>query len=259
MRYVLLSTILFPSLLLIQLSQTSAALVCAKLASPVANEDLKYKLRGNRCEGLFMQSVAASSHIRIIGYHRHDPVFPEKSKDPIPILVARLHAPATEAVTSQVDLHVVSTRFRQYYRMDALVSPGALFPWDRTLLADQQIELKPDELAAIACAPCDDSNLRLLAVSVGEDKTAPKQSLDVVFISSVDISNLKIHLVTPRGETVEKKVPLGGPVLLAQMPLHFALGEFVHVGGEYRMMVIATPRYPESAMGDFQARIDVPE
>lgn len=234
-------------------SQAAAqSISCAKSIQPVADEALQYRLRGNRCEGLFMQPVAASSHIRIIGYHERPPAFKPGSSSPIRVSVSGATTDKT------ILLHAVSTRFRQYYRMDARFQSSDSFLWDRTVLNQQQIALQPDELAMIACdAPCNETNLRLLPVSLVADVAAPPEAPQMVFISNVDVSKLSIHLVRlPDGKATDDEI-LRGRLLLALTPEHFLLKKPWQTG-DYRLTVTAIPRYADSAVDSVTVVIFLP-
>lgn len=252
MRYSLIIGLLVYLSQFFGVAQSSAQLACQKSPLAVADEGLKYKLRGNRCEGLFMQPVAASSHIRVIGYHLHAPVFEPGSKTPIRVSVGG------SAASQAIQLHAVSMRFRQYYRMDTMLQSSHLFLWDRTLLNNQQIALRPDELAMVACdGACDKAAPRLLPVSLVADEPPPHPAPELIFSSNVDISKLVVRLVRlPGGKPMEEEV-LRGRVLLALSPEHFPLGRSWQAG-TYDVTVTAIPRHAEAAVDVTNAEILVP-
>ena len=251
MRFVvlILQLCIFQSL---ALSQSSAQLICEKSPLPVADATLKYELRGNRCEGLFLQPVAASSHLRIIGYHLHSPIFTLGSSAPIRILV-------DDAAKNDVTvLRALSTRLRQYYRMDTRLQSTNSFAWDRTLINNQEIALRPSELAMVACgSPCDDATQHLFPVSLVADMPTPQAEPEIIFSSNVDLSKLLIKLVRlPNGKPVEEEI-LHGRLLLALTPQRFMLENSLQAG-TYHMTATAIPRYSNTPVDVANAVISVP-
>jgi hypothetical protein len=226
---------------------------CLKSTLPIANEALRYKDRDDRCEGLYMQPVAASSHLRILGYLEHVPIYRNGSDKSLRVSVLG----ATQ--TDHIMLHATSARYRQYYQMDAQLPPGSPFPWKRSVLNRPEINLTPGELMVIACeGSCDRTNLHLFPVSIVEDGSAPTRNApELVFDASVDLAKITLQVMKlPNGVAVSQEV-LQGQQLLAGLPKRVALSALIRGAGLYQVRATAIPSYTAS-VSTIQALIVVP-
>jgi hypothetical protein len=242
---------------------------CPKSVLPIADEALKYKLRGDRCEGLFMQPVAAASHLEIIGYHEHAPAYVERSKNPLKVSVTlpsvsdsrlfwQVNEPADgPAQTGPIALRALAVR--QKYRMDAEIHSGNTFLWDRNVLNMQQIDVLPRDMLILACEEsCHRPKLRLLPVSVVADVPPPRQAPELVFRAAVDLSKLYIQITKlPNGQTITDEV-LRGQQVLAGAPQHIPLGPLIRGGGTYRVIATAVPTYNAAGLDAVEVQVVAP-
>jgi hypothetical protein len=256
MRSILTAIASLCAALLIAQSHSAAQSIppCPKSVLPIADDGLKYKFRGDRCEGLFMQPVAAASHLEIIGYHEHAPAYLQKSKNPLRVSVtlpsssdSRMFWQVAEvegnsAHTNSIALRALSAK--QKYRMDAEVQPGKPFLWDRNVLDMQQIDVLPKDLLMLACEEsCYRAKLRLLPASVVGDVPLPRQTPELVFRAAVDLSKLYVRITKlPNGNTITDEI-LRGQQVLAGTPQHIPLNPLIQGPGTYRVILTAIPAY----------------
>lgn len=164
-------------------------LPCPVSVDAAASAGTTYTNRGDRCEGLFRQPVAASAELRIIGFHRHPPSFAVRSGVPIQVAVT----PRT--ASTPIRLRVVSAKQRQYYRMDAAVPAGGRFTWKRDVIDHSGVMLEPQNTKAIACeGDCERAEPTLLAVSIAETPQAPSPVVSIWLRASLDLSQLNVTL-----------------------------------------------------------------
>jgi hypothetical protein len=209
---------------------------CARGVQAAANAEVAYKPRGGRCEGLYLQPVAATAGIEIVGFHAHPPRFAAAQAAPIPV---RVTAPDGVA---EVNLKAVSTRHRHYYRMDARHPGKGEFLWPTELLRHPQILVEPGELAMLAClGACGGREPRLAPVSVGETGPGPRRPPILLVRAAVDLAELHVGLIRATdGAVLVEREMLAGRTVSAGVPFAIPLRE-VAGPGDYRLRLVAVP------------------
>jgi hypothetical protein len=262
-RALLFSFALSSLALPVKLAQAAEVPVCLKSVIPASDPVLSYQRRTNRCEGLFMQPVAVSANIRIVGYHEHALDFKEGVSAPLRIVVNG--APAGRTVF----IRAISTKFRQHYRMDAQVSSATSFLWDRDIL--NKILTHHEELVMTACYrvtaesggsesnACSEPNMQLLPISIVADGSVSQPPPEIVLSAGVDLSKLYIRLTRiPDGKVVIDDLEvLRGRPLLALTPYRFPLSRFWQTGS-YQIRVTGVPRDEAVAVDASSARLSIP-
>jgi hypothetical protein len=218
------------------LGTTTALAACpARGIDPAADASVGYKDRGSRCEGLFRQPVAASAKLAVVGLHRHAPNFSPGSGKPITV------AAQTRGSASAISLRVLSSRQRQYYRMDAVLDAKSPFIWPRDVVDHSQVKLTPHEVKAIACErTCDVSEPRLIPVSITEGGQVPSDGVTLWMRAALDLRQL---FVLVEREPDKASVLANVDVLDRQMlPAGAAKDVFLPLKpGVYRLRATAVP------------------
>jgi hypothetical protein len=202
---------------------------------PSPDPTVGYKERGGRCEGLFRQPVAASAKLAVVGLHRNDPDFSPGSGRPITV------AAQTRSSGTAISLRVLSSRQRQYYRMDTVLGPKAQFIWPRDVVDHSQVRLTPHDVKAIACEKtCDASEPRLVPVSISEDAQAPAGGITLWMRAALDLRQL---FVLVERESDRKPVMANEEVLEGRMlPAGAPKDVFLELApGVYRLRATAVP------------------
>lgn len=202
---------------------------------PAPNASVGYKDRGGRCEGLFRQPVAASAKLAVVGLHRHPPDFSPGSGKPILVT-----AQAREA-TAAISLRVLSSRQRQYYRMDAVLDPKSRFVWPRDVVDHSQVRLTPHEVKAIACEKtCDVSEPRLVPVSISEGGQVASNGVTLWMRAALDLRQLfvSVERESDRSPVFPNEEVLAGQTLPAGAPIDVFLPL---KPGAYRLRATAVP------------------
>jgi hypothetical protein len=117
--------------------------VCDPHLPQPANDPDGYRMRGDRCEGIYIREVAGSSAVLLVSLTRSALDYDLKSgKD----LAIDWQSPSTQG---PVRLRGVGLRQRLYYQMDTTRPAGATtYIWNTGVLAN--LKLKPDELGVLA-------------------------------------------------------------------------------------------------------------
>jgi hypothetical protein len=213
----------------------SATAQCVRGVEPAADPAIAYRDRGGRCEGLFQQVIAASAKLRIVGLHRHEPAFQPGSGKPI-VVAVRGSQPS-----SKLSLRIVSSRQRQYYRLDAIVGANGRYTWGRDIIDHPRVALSPYDVKALACeGPCEASEPKLFAVSIAEAGPQQSEGVTIWMRAALDVSKLFLTLERASDGKVfmNHEEVLGGRVLPAGKPLDV----FVTLpGGAYRFHATVVP------------------
>jgi hypothetical protein len=229
-----------------------AAIKCAISGNPAdpANP-VAYANRGDRCEGVFRQPVSASAQLSLMGVHAHMPEFVPGSGRPITVTPMSAKLPAALAV------RVLSSRPRQYYRMDARIAPGARFIWKRDIADNPAVRLAPGDVKVLLCEnSCDSAALKVVPASVAESRAPSSKVITLWFRAAVDLRHLYVTLHRQPGQTAAmqdadvlagRMLPAGAAkdVLAALKP------------GTYSLKATAVPADP-NAMDEVRAQIIVP-
>jgi hypothetical protein len=225
---------------------------CNAIGGPVEKASpLAYTDRGDRCEGLFRQKVAASAQLALIGVHAHSPKFkPGSGKTLTVVPVGAGHA-------SAIAIRVLSSRPRLYYRMDAKLASATRFVWKREILDNSRVTLGPREIKALLCEEsCDKKVPKVFPASITEGRAPPSGGVTLWFRAAIDLRKLFITLQRrPNGKTALKNTDVLEGRLL---PAGAAKDVFVTLrSGTYDLRALAVP-VGASAMDQVRARIVIP-
>jgi hypothetical protein len=115
---------------------------------PVADPEIAYRARGNRCEGIYAQPVSTSARLQIVGFHAGEfPITPLGSN--APVVSVRTRQPNS---SSDVLLQAIALRPLTFYAMDTTqLARDGTFNWDTSLLASSALALRANELGIVAC------------------------------------------------------------------------------------------------------------
>ena len=184
----------------------SAAAACPR-SDALAPKDVRtqYRLRGDRCEGIYAKPVSTTSRPRIVGFHRQ--AFPNTAftTTPTTSLTLLVRKPA-----SGVSIRAVSLRPRTYYAMDTDLPPGrSSYAWQTSILSSPQLALSADELGVVAC-----DNLclmqpatRYFPVELAIPASRVRNSGYVlIFQSEASIERATLTLQDAAGKTVVQRV-----------------------------------------------------
>ena len=185
-------------------AQTS---VCDPHLPQPANDPSGYRLRGDRCEGIYIREVAGSSAVLLVSLTRSALDYDLKSgKD----LAIDWHSPSNQG---PIRLRGVGLRQRLYYQMDTVCPVGATsYTWKTGVLAN--LNLKPDELGLLGwvstpVGPQTRDVYLPLGVSQGQG-TSASTGYHVTLSPSVELSKVYVTLA-PIGADGRAMPPL--PVL----------------------------------------------
>jgi len=95
-------------------SLSQEEVTCNKNIKVIENDWLRYKKRGNRCEGRYVQELASTGAFRLIGYFNIDPDLVFSKNDEVIISWSALEAPVKIEANSVLSPNIP-------YRMDAIV------------------------------------------------------------------------------------------------------------------------------------------
>jgi hypothetical protein len=173
----------------------------------LASRDAKtgYRLRGDRCEGIYATPVSTTSRPRLVGFHRLQfpgVAFASSNTASINILASR---PA-----DRLSVRAVSLRPRTYYAMDTDLPQGRnRYAWETAILSSSQLSMQANELGVLAC---DNSCLpqpttryfpiELLAPAA----RAPDSGYVLIFQSEVGIEQATVTLLDRAGATVMQRM-----------------------------------------------------
>lgn len=158
------------------------------LASSLA-DPWGYRVRGERCEGIYAQPVAGTALIVASFTERFDRFAPDSTAS---LLVGWPSVP-----TRQIRLRAISLRRRYYYRMDASrVASAGSWMWPTTVLA--ALDLGRDELGVLAWTnhTADDAELDIyLPLRIGVDETSDtSQEYALVVVPQVELSEVFVSV-----------------------------------------------------------------
>ena len=223
-------TFLFICLLAFSETANAASSLCRPDVKPASTDELAYKERGDRCEGLFAQKVSATG-LRIAAFHEHPAVFDENS------LALNILSPG---MSSSKTLTATSLRPKQYYRMDTAYV-GANFSLTLDLVRHPQINIDPPELAAVICKEgCDSSLPTLVPASFAQNTPFNPY---IALVANLELFELEISITDDEtGEVLFDKEMLGSRTWPAARPATFPLKPYLERRESVIFKVIATGR-----------------
>lgn len=225
---------------------------CAVQGVPVDKSNyVAYQDRGDRCEGLFRQQVAASAQLTLLGVHTHEPAFSPGANNALMITALGAKQPPALA------LRVLSSRPRQYYRLDAKLAPGGRFQWNCAILDNSAVRLAPTDVKALLCEPtCDSAEPRIFPASITDSRPPASQGVTLWLRAAVDLNQLFITLQgAPNQNTGFNNIDVLNKRLL---PAGAAFSVFAKLkSGTYALRATAVPD-GKNAMDEIRAQIVIP-
>ena len=129
---------------------------CDSLVATQASDPLRYRQRGDRCEGVYGQNVAGSSTLRVASLVESLEAFDDTSSAPLRV---EWTAPAGEAVT----LRASAIRAGLYYRMEtAHPIAGSSFTWPSDVRRPLRISSADIGVTGSASMPIGDARREVL-------------------------------------------------------------------------------------------------
>ncbi|PWL16308.1 hypothetical protein DKP76_18250 [Falsochrobactrum shanghaiense] len=222
--------LLLSGLFLLFSEPTWASSQCNPDIKPVAADELAYRDRGDRCEGLFVQKVSATG-LRVAAFHKSAATFDENA------LALNINV---SGHSGNKQLSVTSLRPNQYYRMDASFEQDN-FSLPLELLRHPQIDIKPQELATIICVKdCQSAVPTLVAASFADEDNANPY---VALVANLEIFELRVTIRDEEtGEVLHDKEMLGSRTWPAGRPATFPLKPYFKGRNEVRMEIVAAGR-----------------
>ncbi len=153
-------------------------------------------------------------------------------------------------------VRVLSTKPRQYYRLDAPLDAKGGFTWPRTLIDHPRIRLEPVNTKAMACErSCDTPLPRLYPVTISESAARPSGGVTVWFRAGVDLSQLLVTVSRvergARKPVLERTDLLAGRTLIAGVAKDLILEASA---GSFVVKAIAVPK-GGSSMDEVEAEL----
>jgi hypothetical protein len=210
-----------------------------------------YRMRGDRCEGIFAQQVS-SPHIEIRSLVSvFDPFDPAKDSE----LVLAWKTPPGDP--NSVQLRAFSFKAATYYRMDTKVaSPGGTYHWPADLLGSLGLGREDLGLLAWTELPGPDGAKRkvYLPLRVGTGSPKGEAGYTVKFLPSTRLSEVSVKVSRLDGQgkasavvrddkLIDEYFPTGEPTA-------FSTGK-LGPAGFYRVTITAIPKTRLSIIQDF--------
>ncbi|MBU2676469.1 MAG: hypothetical protein KJP16_05245 [Gammaproteobacteria bacterium] len=138
------------------------------------NHPVAYGDRGNRCEGIYIRRVSASTAPILRGFHLAQPRY-DSQADRLWLTIAG-YLPGIE----QGLIQAKSMLPRHYYQMDTDdIEASGTFVWDAGLLRHKDVNLMPENLAVLFCEKgCREEVKKVWPVSIVADGS-PDDAVDV--------------------------------------------------------------------------------
>ncbi|HZO99840.1 MAG TPA: hypothetical protein VFD30_06085 [Terriglobia bacterium] len=199
-----------------------------------------YRLRGDRCEGLYVQEVSGAPLV-IASWTASFSDFDLGSKRPL-----RIDWDGPRG-SNDVRLRAQSLRRRLYYRMDATRSGGSKsFSWPSDLLAALQIPRKDVGVVGITRGLAGETEQDIyLPLRIGEGGgTARTESYRLVVLPGAELKELFLTLTDfsgGRGRVLKNGAPVGYGYYPAERPIEIPISG-VQTRGLYHLEVGATLR-----------------
>jgi hypothetical protein len=210
------------------------------------NDPYGYRLRGDRCEGLYIREVAGSSTVFLASLTRSTIDFDLKSGND---LVIEWRAPSS---TQPVRLRAAGLRPRLYYQMDTVRPAGATsYSWHTGMLTS--LNIKPGELGLVAWSSLPvgaQTRDVYFPLDISHNPTAGADShYNVTLAPSVELSEVYVT-VTPLSSNGRTQPPvvngknLGFGYYPAMRPFSFPVPRLT-AAGIYQLDIAATLRTGE--------------
>lgn len=174
--------------------------VCLLDVDAPENHPAAYVDRGNRCEGIYIRRVSASTTPILRGFHLAHPQYDQKA-DRLWLRVIG-YSPDIE----QGLIQAKSMRPRHYYQMDTdEIQISGTFVWDTELLRHEDVNLEPENLAVLFCEnECRSKVNRVWPVSIGaneSDNSAGNFLPYVILESEVTLSQIVLTVKDAKADS----------------------------------------------------------
>jgi len=225
---------------------------CLGTERGVAQAELAYRARGDRCEGLFVAPVSGSIGMVLVGFYDEPPAF-DLDRDP-EVLVRVDPAPGRS-----LSLRVRSLVWRVYYQMDtSAFDPQGVYRWSTQMIRQPQLRLGPEQVAAVACTErCHDSaRTQFFPVRIGAASTGRPRNATIVLQSSVELSQIRLSVFHGGRKIVTDQV-VGGSSFPTDRPIRLPIGRWLR-SGVNEVTLVGIERHSREAIAGFHAQLVVP-
>jgi len=190
-----------------------------RLVQP-GNDPNGYRLRGDRCEGVFVQPVAGSASLLVASFVESFADFNPRTTASLPLV----WAPAEPS--KPTFLRAYGLRRRQYYRMDAERPAGIRsYTWPATILGN--LDLSRQFLGVLAWNEIDvggQARRVYVPLKVGAMPGASGGSFELQLVSGTELTEVYLTLAAVNEAGVTRRTywqrrPLGHSFYPAQQPI----------------------------------------
>jgi hypothetical protein len=225
-----------------------AATVCdTSLVQPATNP-LGYRLRGDRCEGVYVQQVSGAP-LTVVSWTQSFADYDLSSKRSLRITWQMAHG-------APIRLRAQGLRRRLYYRMDAAGDPNSKsFNWPADVLSGLQIPRHDVGIVGTTEVDVEGSRRQVyVPLRVGQDTSSSLgDSYSLTLLPGTELKELFVTLTGPSGK-MARKLKDGGPVgygyYPAERPVEIPIAG-MKVSGFYHLEIGATLRSGGAAATDF--------
>jgi hypothetical protein len=218
---------------------SSASYAACPRSGSLAPRDpgISYKLRGNRCEGIYASNVSSDlkPQPKIIGFHRG--ILPDAAFLPKSMTAFGVDLPKN---MRGISVRAVSLRPRTYYAMDTELSNGTTsFAWETSILSAPSLSMKASELGFLAC---NNSCLAIRSTVYFPSRilmppaNLKSRSYEIIFQTSIGVENLEVRLQPKVG--MSKPIPALEDHYPPSWPISVALGQLKD--GDYTVRLRGT-------------------
>lgn len=218
----------------------------SRLVQP-GNDPNGYRLRGDRCEGLFVQPVAGSASLLVASFVESFSDFNPRATSTLPLA----WAPAEPS--KPTFLRAYGLRRRQYYRMDAERPAGVRsYAWPATILGN--LDLSRQFLGVLAWNDIEvagQARRVYVPLRVGGVTGASSGSFDLQLVAGTELTEVYLSLAAldERGATRRaywQRRPLGRSFYPSQQPIAIPITGLDQTG-LHRLEIAAVQRDGGSA------------
>lgn len=169
--------------LMLGMVQSGYCQSCDSELTPVENSEIRYKLRGNRCEG-FYSSKLSSGSIDVVGLIRGEFHFRLEKNE-----IIEISSPFVK--NKPVRVRAVGIPLKTYYRMDAEIAPGTTFLWHLGELLYPQ-KLSDEKIGVFGWIEQGNDKIYVpLSVSAGSEKNPNSDKIVLYLRTTTDVENVK--------------------------------------------------------------------
>jgi hypothetical protein len=220
----------------------------ASLVQPAINP-YGYHLRGDRCEGIYVQQVSGAP-LAVVSWTRSFTDYDLASRQPLKVRWEM--APSTVPIR----LRAQGLRRRQYYRMDAVESPGSnSFTWPTDIVSALGISRPDVGIVALTEADIEGNQKEIyLPLRVSQDnRFAPGGSYSLTLLPGIEMKEVYLTLTGPSGakpSKIKDGEAVGYGYYPAERPIEIAIPG-LQSRGFYHLEIGATLRTGGVAAIDF--------